>query len=195
MVTAEQVGDAVIATLRRWLPDYLGEMERRRGSGPASLPLPGSYQLVADLEQLVARATPMVAIVLPGTSEITQQAGTRHAARWVTSAVAIVPADTADKASRLAMVYAATMRWALVQQGTLDGFAVATDWGEEEYLPLDLPDKRNVAAGRFEGEVEVADVLDAWAGPSEPSANPATPPIGIEIDRVEVEVVKAPLLG
>jgi hypothetical protein len=60
-----------------------------------------------------------------------------------------------------------------MQHQDIDGLAIRVDWLDENYTDLDIEDQLQQyrASGVYFG-IEVEYVIDKWAGPDEPDAEP-----------------------
>jgi hypothetical protein len=183
MVAACDVEDRLEATLRRWLPSYVYEVERLHGYDPGTLPLPRSWVRSSDVEKMTADQLPAVMIGSPGITDppIADGAG-YYVARWqINLGVEIIARSVRPRALDLARLYALALRGAAIQQANDETLAlpplgiVRVEWIDERYDRLDSIDDRTVCIAEVELVLEVAEVLKRNGGPVDPLLPPQGP--------------------
>lgn len=196
MIDGAAVQTAALRTLQTWLPDYLREVERQADIPQGRLPAPRSWGIAAgDVEKWFAQAPPAVLVRSDGAPRTTRGAQA-YGAEWELDVVVTVSASVQrrDAPLILAQRYGAAVRAALVQHGTLDGFAVGVDWTETN--TADAMERRKVRAVVVESFiVHVADVVARFGGPIEPARGRPSPesPEWPTPERVEIEIQREEL--
>lgn len=191
LVDPSDVQAAVQETLEEWIETYLAVVERAKGLDPKSMELPASYVQKDDgaLNKRPEDELPCVAILCPGTAgDPTMDGSGLYTARWVVNVAVIVTSGDQDFVSDYAKFYAAAIRAALVQNGSLGGFAKTTVWRGERNDDLRPEDDRTMAAGTNVFEVMVPDVVQRGAGLKAPPAKPYEESELPTVESVEVEL-------
>lgn len=172
IIDAADVEKAALDTLVRWAPTYLAEVGRQNGFASSDLPAVASWAVAHDAHtRLPEQVPPAVIVVCPGLAGKPQRQGDgSYLARFALGFAVVVGAD-----ERVAKLYTAAFRVALLQHSSLGGFADGMEWLDEQYDPVPTKDRRTLNAGRAEFIVDVRDALNAKGGPVEPDASPDTP--------------------
>lgn len=171
------VEQAVLASLRGWLPTYLIEVALQEGGGsggvpdhPASPPL--SYQSVRDRPQRwTEQAMPAIVVQVGGTIAVTRKAS-KYRVVYGVQVAAIVAGPTREDTRRIASTYSAALASALTQHGDLGGFADGCEWTDTDYSTISDERTRTLMAAVVSFDVAVNDVLDVNAGPDGPPPPP-----------------------
>jgi hypothetical protein len=175
LVAASDVEAAVVALGRKWIADYLAEVERQHALEVGSLPLPRAWVITSDVEKMPEDQTPAVVVSSPGlTDPPTADGQGRYTASWRLLLSPVVSARGNEHALRLARLYALALRALVLQQQVIDPdlAAVRVEWRDERYDVLDSIDDRTVCVGLVELAVVVADVTSRHAGPLDPLLGP-----------------------
>ena len=172
----EDLQEAVVSTIRKWLPTYLALIERKVELAPRSIPLPRSYVLSdnGELNKKPEDQLPAVVVLCPGGGKITprQEGDGRIRAGYVVNVACIVTARDHESTDKLARRYRKALELILVHQPSLGGFAEASifrGWRNDELLP---EDDRTIAAGTNVFEVLVPDISQAGKGLQAPLDDP-----------------------
>lgn len=184
------IEQAARATLRAWLPAHLAHQERRRGLAPDTLPTPRSWPTVSEFDPLPHEQLPSIVLISPGTAGTPDrdQAGVR--ATWRLEVVAAVAGKDEPEARLVGALYAAAIRGALEQNGTLrwredpddpntpveaPALAERTRWqGDDHAVGNTERGPRWMVEVQF--QVTVRDVINPRLGPDTPPPDPYTPP-------------------
>lgn len=198
MIHAAQVERAARETLQEYLPWYLAAMERDLGLAPRTLPNVRSWIVSSDVDRWQEEALPSVLLLSTGLAEAPRRDGKgSYSARFALGVAIVATAPKADKADELAKILTAVVRTILVQQGSLGGFAAATDWEDERYDVL--PNRsRSLAAGQIVTSVQVDDVAAVRSGPrGTPPEDPYGTPSGPRpiVQDATATVTPSPLPG
>lgn len=200
MVTSIDVDEAVLDTLRTWIPTYLTKIEDERGLSPGYLdrPKPGSYDNVIDDEQFPDYAVPSIIVTTAQTEGEPEQDGNgNYYAAWNVVVSAIVKGRNKKETRNLASWFEACVRRALVQQGTDLGGELK--WRGSNVAPVSDPTNsgRYLAAGMGHYVVYVDQVVQEGVGPfagdgDYPPADPTDPVTPYEdlvtVGKVSIEV-------
>lgn len=165
-----EVEQALAAAVRRWMPDYLLELERRRGLDPGVLPVfktqvPTSF----EADRLREDQLPALAMVSTGTlgvPEVHDSDGS-YTARWRVDCYSVCTGRGNRQARRLAQWYAACVRALLLQWDLVDTTLkiMRVDWLGERYTTRSPSEERTLGEGVILLGVHVADVQNRNAGP------------------------------
>ena len=199
IVAASDLETGVLAQLRRWLPDYLAEVERQHAEPVGGLPLPRSYVVSSELEKMPEDQTPAVLVRSPGTLEPPEADGRGgYLARFSLDAGVHLSARGNTHALRVARLYTSAIRALLVQQQLLDDLDMRlvvrrVDWLGERYGELPSIDDRTVCTGVVVLAYTLVDVVTRGAGPLEPSVQPPlVSPEWPTAETVDVDTIKEP---
>jgi hypothetical protein len=197
LITDDQVEDAVIATLRLWLPTYMSEVERQLGLDPAYYQRPpgdASYVVHSDFDKWPEEMLPLVIVVSPGIDDDPPKDGNRrYRASFQIGTICVVSSITQEETRRYAQRMGAALRAALIQKQSLgqafEGRVRGVTWHGSRNNELQSDSERTIWANRQLFTVEVGDILGGAAGPSTPEPDPNTPPPGgpVDVDTVDLE--------
>lgn len=178
----DQVEDAVIATLRKWLPTYMSEVERQLGltAGFYTRPFFSSYTARTDFEVWVEDMLPVVSVEGIAIEEDPSIDGRGQIrARYALGVVNVCSSNDALYARLYASRMGAAIRAALIQHQSLDAALGASVrgiiFGGSRPDLLSSQDERTIRAYRQLFVVEVGNVLTKRAGPAAPDAVPPDP--------------------
>lgn len=207
IVTDDQVEDAALATLSKWLPTYMSEVERQVGldAGFYERPPAGSYTVRSRFDKWPEEMLPLVIVIATGVADDPAAEGRgKFRAEFEIGVACVVSSVDIPSSRRYANRMGAAVRAALVQHQSLDqaieGSVRGVDWlGERNNeLPQPEPGERTIWANRQLFNVEVGDVLTKAAGPiaPDPLPDPTTPwpddPTVDTIDDVDITLEKIP---
>jgi hypothetical protein len=188
IVDTTVTGDALVATLDRWLPTYLahlGRLDRERrgdqGLTPEIVRPPRSWhRAIVPVEDdgvlWPDRALPAVYVVYDGLADDPVHDGNgKYSCEYRFEIAAVVQAADQDGANRLSQIYYAAIVGAIMQRQSLGGHAGGVTWrpGTAARRPLGA-DGRPLAVCGAIFDVTVPDVIDVFDGLAEPM--PGTPP-------------------
>jgi hypothetical protein len=187
LIGADEVCDAVEATLAVWFPSAVAEIAA--AGGPA-LALPTSYDMPDAAALRAGNAViPAVVVSSPGlaSAPVRDEEGA-YRASWRVVVTAFARGNDYRDTARTVRGYALAIRTALVQHPSLGGFAAELTWDGEEYAALDSAAARTIGGAFVTFTVTVADVTDATAGPIVP------PPATALVSPADPTVTSADLL-
>jgi hypothetical protein len=176
VIDADTIEAAAKATLKAWLSAHLAIQERRKGLDACSVTRPRSWPTVSEFDPEPHEQLPSVVIVSTGTTGAPVPDGQgRYSATWRLEIAVAVAGAKEDDARRLASMYVAAVRSALVQNQSLGGIASATRWVGDEYaIGTTQRGARAIYGANF--DIDVDDVVNAQLGPAEPPPDPCAPP-------------------
>jgi hypothetical protein len=175
LVSASDVELAFVALGRKWIADYLAEVERQHGMPVGTLPQPRAWIISADVEKMPEDQTPAVIVGSPGLTEAPQADGQGvYSASWRVLLGVHLSARGNDNALRLVRLYTLALRALAVQQQLIDPelAVMRVDWRDERYDVLASIDDRTVCTGVVELAVSVYEITSRHAGPLEPLLSP-----------------------
>lgn len=180
---------AVIATLRKWMPTYLREIELQRNLEPGRIAAPRTYGTRNEFTTFPDEAMPIVVVVSPGlTSEPRADGEGRYSGWWALGVGVVARADDEQHTNQLAKIYGAAVRTILIQKPTLDESWEfnGIQWVDEDFTDVPVSDiERTIRASRNVFQVGVANMATKFVGPAVPTEpDPDTQP-GSEWPEVE----------
>lgn len=184
IVSDDQVEDAVVATLKKWTPTYLAEVERQRGLEPGyyQRPVDSSFLLHTDFDKWPEEMLPVVEVISPGVDDDPPRkgAGDYHA-HFLIGVIGIVSGADQFESRRFAHRMGAAIRAILTQKASLDqaldGTVFGTSWLGERNNELPSDSERSIWAIRQLFLIQVSNVLQR-GGPinPDPLPDPEAPP-------------------
>jgi hypothetical protein len=200
IVTGRDVELAALTFLKRWAGTYLAECERQRAMTPGALPRIRSWTTAPDFETWPEDQLPCVLLVSPGLADAPLPDGAGvYRAKFTLGVAVIVSTARMDETARLAKLYVAAMRAAILQHQSLEGFASGIEWLDENYDDLPSIDDRSLGAGQAIFAVQVDGFARRWNGPKTPQdpPDPDTDPLPtdpyVQPGRVGIEVTRLPI--
>lgn len=205
IVTGVTIRNAAESTLRAFMPDYLAAVSELASRARGDLPMFRSWTIADDVDNWSVDQLPACIVMSPGIDgEPVKESGTYTA--WWSLAVAVVVSAKDKKATReLVELYTAAVRACLLQHPSLPAFdpedqkmktgpCAGIEWVDESYDDADESGSRTLGAGRIIVSVKVEDVLNVYAGLSNPTHNPESPlPDPVTITEAHVDVRKVPI--
>lgn len=170
LIDGTDVDQAVAATVQKWSDTYLARMCRRIGKPEGWLLSPGSYVFTNDPHYFPEDQPPVVVIAVPGTTGTPQRDGLKYyRAMWDVRLTVFVQTTVREDTERLAKWYGAAYRELILHKRSLGGFAEGVSWGGEDYSPRTSDrDQRTLGACELRFSVDVRDVVQTLAGPTDP---------------------------
>lgn len=173
IVSDDTVEDAVIATLRKWLPTMLSEVERQRNLQQGYHERPQDYTSRTEFDKWPEEQLPLVIVVCPGISDDPVKEGRGiYRAKYDVGIVVVVSSIDKDSTRRIAQRMGAAVRAVLAKKSSLDGAfegdVRGVDWIGTKNNELKAEDDRTIWANRQLFSVEIGNVLTKGSGPREP---------------------------
>lgn len=193
LITDDMVEDAVKATLQRWVPTYMSELERQLALDVPyyKRPVASSYLVRSDFDKWPEEMLPAVVVVSPGIDDDPPKDGNRrYRASFQIGVACVVSSINQEESRRAAYRMGAVIRAVLIQKQSLDKALTervrGVTWHGSRNNELRPEDQRSIWANRQLFTVEVGDVLGGAAGPTAPEPDPQTPPPGGPVQVEEI---------
>lgn len=180
------IEEEILRVLQRWLPLYVDHVAELYG-----IELPGiaSWGLVdeEDDERWPEQAYPALVVIAEQTEGVEQYAEGWYRATWPFRVALYVEHPSRVEARRIAQLYGAVIRGAILQRRSLGDAGRSATWSGEQ-LPFQAERTRTLAAS-FNNFLVTQDQVVNWqAGPKD-ELPPGEPPAeGPEITETEVDV-------
>jgi hypothetical protein len=179
IVDADQVEGWVRDTLELWFNTYMREFELAQGIDVDTLPRPRSWRVAETVDREATDQLPTVVIVSPGLNgdRPMQEGDGSFRAIWTVGVGIFVSAATREDTKRLVRWYGAIIRAIMLQKQSFGGNADGSSWLDESYDDnFNFTDDQTISAGQVIFDVEVANVITRFAGPTDPIPDPDTQP-------------------
>lgn len=174
VLVASQIEEAGIATLVKWMPTYIREIERQLGLEVGNIPYPEHFSNRNSFDYLPGEKYPKVVVISPGLDgEPLANGNGQYAARWRLGVGAVIAATDEVVANLWSKVYGAAIREIFINKQSLGGLARAISWVDEEYpdLPISQQNQLFKAAAVY-FQVDCQNVATKWGGPEMPDSEP-----------------------
>lgn len=179
------IEEGVLSTLQRWLPLYVEEVKAQYG---VELPEIASWGLEdEDDERWPEQALPALIVIAERTRDEEKASEGWYRAGWPFQVSVIVEHPQRVWARKIAQLYGAVIRGAVLQRRSLGDAGRATVW-QGERLPYLAEKSRTEAASHNSFVVKQDEVVNWQMGPKEDTPPDAPPPDGPQITEVDVEV-------
>lgn len=183
ILSDDQVEDAVISILKKWVPTYMSEVERQVGLDEGYYQRPIHYTARSDFDKWPEEMLPTVIVISPGIDDDPEKEGRGiYRAKFEIGTVCVVSSTDALSTRRFSYRMGAAIRGAIIQHQSLDlaldGTVRGIDWIGERNNPVPQPEPsdRTIWANRQLFSVDVGDVLTRTAGPPAPASTPLPDP-------------------
>ena len=193
IVRGPDIEQALLDTLRDFLPVYLAERATRRNL-PASTYQVASYARAATIDtRFPNEYLPCVAARCISKANQGVEGGSGEVPAAFTVLVGVLLKDQQrDKASDIVWDYLAAIEAVLGQHGALGGVAVATLPGDSQPEDVPVEERRTLAGGTLEVQVIVEAAYNAYLGPTEPPGDPYEPlPDDPQVQDVDISFTRA----
>lgn len=187
LVDSGQIEADVLRTLQTWLPTYLLEAVAQAEHDPIAAP--ASWAIISQYDRWPEQGLPAVIVVSPGIIEdSTRRDGEGfYRATWAVEVSVTVAAAKSTVARRMAQIYGAAVRGALLQRRSLGHQTQVTDWINEEIGGVNADKRRTVCVVANAFHVERADVVTTQGPTGDEPPAPGSWPI---VNEATVEVTK-----
>lgn len=201
MVGADDIRDAVKATIDAWSPYYLGVISQRLTAAGRILPgrktqLPnfGHWRNDPQHRNLGAGQPAACLVTVPATVGVPKRMGTGLVwATWRSQVHVVVYGTDWQEAADLTSWYEKAVRWCILQHRSLGGVANTTTWVGSQYSMVQQTGTRTVDQVVLGFDVVVPDVVDTTRGPIEPPKLPTPPTPDPTVEDVVLDLVKVPV--
>lgn len=178
LVTCDDVDQAILATLKLWLPTYLRQMTTEKGL-TIPLPVPKTYDSYIDLDQIMDHQIPaVVSTTAKAHKTIGGANGRPYEAEWSTQVSAIIRGPNMAATRRNASYMEGAIRRCLLQKARQSsGPLNNTHWLDTEVGPLKTGTRegRYLAAGIGKYNVATDAAAQSFGGPDVPDASSYAP--------------------
>jgi hypothetical protein len=171
ILTASQIEAQVKASLKKWFPTYLREIESQLGLPKATFAPPRNYSDRNSFDAEAGEELPKVVVIAPGTiGTPTKDGNGIYSAVWRLGIGIAAGAKTEDRANMVVKAYGAAIRGIMLQSSELDTIgAVDITWTDESYDDLPIPDiVQLVKAASLYFNVSIQNVVTRGGGPALP---------------------------
>jgi len=183
------VEDAVQGTLKAWLPSGLERVARENDMPPGSLPAPRSWPVASEFDLRPEEQLPAVFIVSTGASAGRREP-TGWRATWGCEVAVVVSARDERSARRLAGLYLAAIRAALLWHDGLGGIADDIRWGAENLAVGNVGRSARAVFG-VAFEIDIPDSVAArpLEEPGSPPTDPVVPPPALsQVEEIDLNL-------
>lgn len=201
MLDGDDVENAVEDTLRKYMNDYLGRWERKKGREVGLVKRPDMYPRnnAEDFASWPGHDFPVVLLVSPGLTQPPVKHVDVISTQWFVGVAAIALAGTREEASAISRGIGSACRSILLHHGGLLGFASGVTYVDERYDDLEIDDSRSIMASKLIFYVDVDRTADRMGGPPDAILTPDddTPPTSeppvptVKEDGVSTQVIPA----
>jgi hypothetical protein len=196
LVGIPSIENAVLNTLRTWLPTYLAEVERQHGLPNKAIPRPpasDSYHGGLDFDAWKQDELPSVIVIVEPTGHPEKSASAGYSqeyeiqvgAVWFGTGNAAFSSDPEDEARLVAGYYGEALQL-IAQQGALEGLVEETVMTGAPKVEMPSPEERQLARCIATFSTFISTIVNPFMGPkgetlaaSEPelkAAEPEAPP-------------------
>lgn len=178
LVATEDVVQAAVSTLTLWMPEYLAEVERKKGLRRKTIPRPPtseSYHGGVDLEAWIGADAPEVMVVVKPSGEPERSASAGYTQGYTLEVGCLcigtgsTLAERAEDEARIIASYLGAATMLLIQQPTLGGLTERLVMTAAPEVSLPDPDRRAIAQVVTGFEVWVSQIIEESAGPVGPN--------------------------
>lgn len=201
LLGADDVRDAVKATILLWSPYYLAVESRRLGTAgliggknQSAFPLApfGTWINEPDFRS-VGTGQPAAFLVRVLSSENDDAQGNgRVAATYKTAVTVQVFGTSWEEATDVTSYYEKAVRWCVMQHRSLGGLANSTKWLSTEYSAQEHSSSRTEGVAVLVFEVKLLNTINTLLGPLVPPANGQLPP-DFTAEEVLLDLTKYPI--
>jgi len=193
ILSAAQIEDSAIATLKYWFPTYLAEQERQNGMRLGTLPAPTNYINRNSFDTLEGEPLPKVVVISEGLANAPTKTGRGvYRALWRLGVGVATAAKDEQMANAMVKGYGAAVRGIITQNQALDASLSIAEitWVDERYDDLPIANQIMLfKAAQLYFTVDVEDVVSRWKGPDSPTAQPVdygqVEEVFVELDKVD----------
>lgn len=179
IIGADDVHDALLGHLKAWTPAYVAEAARQAGLDSSDLPDFKDWDVVPDAEALATYRLPSLVVTSQGMDSVSVDGDGKVSGRWVAELTVYGSARTEHETQTLIARYAKAVRAAVLQHGSLGGFARGTEMVGEGYaepVGSERSDAMLLGAASVIVGVWVDAITDVTLGPAEPPVDPGEEP-------------------
>lgn len=208
IIGADDVRDALRATILEWAPYYLGVLSARLAAAnriggidadgntqpPNPLPNFGMWLDEPEYRSLGTGEPAAFLVTVPATVGAPElKADRSYIATWRAQVRIQVFGTVWEQARDLVSWYEKAVRWAVLQHRSLGGFAMATKWAGHSFTEDEHDSTRTVMSAYLGLDVTVDDVTDVARGPVTVPATFEPPPPNETTETVTMAFTKVPV--
>jgi hypothetical protein len=170
-----------MATLQKWMPTYIQELEHQRNLPRGRIPSPKVYTTRNNFSAMPDERMPLCVVVSPGLAHEPWKDGEGRHMGWYGLGVGIVARANSEEASnKMAKIYGAAIRAIMLQKQALDDSwaFVGTELIDESFTDIPTSEReRSMRSVQVIFRVQVDELVTSFAGPQYPIApDPDTQP-------------------
>jgi len=199
ILSGRRARNAVLDSLKLWLPTYLAHVARSDDFADFDVDLvamPKSWNdKRAILDRWPQEQVPAIYVVSKGIADRPRvKADGSLTCKWVVGVAPVVESIDQESANALAELYGAAVMGALVQNPALGGPAEGCDFLAMKYDPVPADRSRSMAGADLAFLVTIPNVVNRFEGIDEPTTGdpPAEPDAWPQAETVEVEIEREP---
>lgn len=170
--SADVLESAVIATLRKWMPTYLREMEVQRDLTRGRILIPRTFTTRNEFSTFPDEQMPVCVVVSPGLADAPNPDGEgRYVGWWALGVGVVARANTETNTNSLAKIYGAAVRAIIMhKQGLDDSWPFGgNEWIDETFTDIPTDEReRSMRAVQVIFRVWVDELVTKNAGPAYP---------------------------
>ena len=185
----------MIASMKKWMPTYLREIERQMGLPVSYLAAIENYSDRNSFDMEAPEKLPKVVVIAPGTVGTPVMRGDRrYSATWRVGIGLAVGAETETEANTQVKAYGAAVRGLMMQSSELGEIgAVNIVWTDESYDDLPIPNQvQLLKAASLYFNIDIANVVTRGLGPDQPDL-PAADYVYRDVEEVDTKTTIVPI--
>jgi hypothetical protein len=174
MFVATDLERGMAETLALWYPTYTEELRLQRGM-PNALALPRSITNRDDVLKYPEDQLPAIIVASTGLAPFDpMEEGDGTIRAWWELGIGIVASAATEKDTELVTkMHGTIVRTIMLQQGTATRVCSGIRWIDESYDDIAVEEQeRSLGASVLSFYVLIDDVVNRWAGPTEPPGTP-----------------------
>jgi hypothetical protein len=195
IVSASEIEEAVIESLKFWYPTYLAEMERRLSLRKGLLVVPQNFTNRNSFDAVEGERTPKVVVIAPGLDEAPTKDSASYSAVWRVGVGLATGAKDEKTCNKYVKAYAAVTRAILIHKpATVREYGLThlneIVWLSEEYVDLaDISNQHRLyKAATLWFAIQVNAVTARRLGPVGPDSPDLGPPDYGDFEEVILDV-------
>jgi hypothetical protein len=182
MISASEIEEAAIETVKFWLPTYCAEMERRLSLRKGTLIAPQNYTNRNSFDTVEGEKTPKIVVICTGLGAGPLKHAAAYSAMWRVGVGVATGAKTERECNRNVKAYAAAIRSLMMHKPkTVREYGLTSlseiYWSSEDYIDLpQIPNQHRLyKAAEIWFQFEINAVVargPGSIGPDTPDLNP-----------------------
>lgn len=170
--------EQTVKCLQIWFPTYIRYVSAKFGAAALDVPPPANYTTRNSFDALPGELIPKCVVISPGLADTPMaDGGGSYRATWQLGVGVATAQQDEELASLHTDIYGASVRAIVLQQLAkyvgMDSPVMGVAWVGETYEDLPIPGQiQQYRAAAVYFFVEIADVVNRWAGPDQPDSEP-----------------------